>query len=156
VLSEAGVPPQRLELEITESLLVQDLRSAARRLAELDELGFLIALDDFGTGYSSLSYLHSLPLHALKIDRQFVSDLRDGRSGTITRTIVSMAHHLGIIAIAEGVETEAQRDVLSQAGCDVVQGFLYAPPLPTAAFERLVERRTRPDGAQVPVAAGTP
>ncbi|MFZ4432735.1 MAG: putative bifunctional diguanylate cyclase/phosphodiesterase [Microthrixaceae bacterium] len=156
VLSEAGVPPQRLELEITESLLVQDLRSAARRLAELDELGFLIALDDFGTGYSSLSYLHSLPLHALKIDRQFVSDLRDGRSGTITRTIVSMAHHLGIIAIAEGVETEAQRDVLAQAGCDVVQGFLYAPPLPTAAFERLVERRTRPDGAQVPVAAGTP
>jgi EAL domain-containing protein (putative c-di-GMP-specific phosphodiesterase class I) len=67
-----------------------------------------------------------------------------------------MAHHLGIIAIAEGVETEAQRDVLAQAGCDVVQGFLYAPPLPTAAFERLVERGAHANGSQVPVAAGTP
>jgi len=136
VLNEAGVPAQRIELEITESLLVQDLRAAARRLSELDQLGFLIALDDFGTGYSSLSYLHSLPLHALKIDRQFVNDLRDGRSGTITRTIISMAHNLGIIAVAEGVETEAQREFLADAGCDVVQGFLYAPPLPAAAFER--------------------
>ncbi len=136
VLAEAGVPPERIELEITESLLVQDLRAAARRLAELDQLGFLIALDDFGTGYSSLSYLHSLPLHALKIDRQFVNDLRDGRSGTITRTIVSMAHNLGILAVAEGVETEAQRAFLVDAGCDLVQGFLHAPPLPRGAFER--------------------
>ena len=153
VLAEVGVPAQRIELEITESLLVQDLGAAARRLAELDQLGFLIALDDFGTGYSSLSYLHSLPLHALKIDRQFVNDLRDGRSGTITRTIVSMAHNLGILAVAEGVETEAQRDFLLDAGCDLVQGFLHAPPLPRAAFERRL-RDERSERAQPGVVAG--
>ena len=153
VLADAGVSAHRIELEITESLLVQDLQAAARRLHDLDQLGFLIALDDFGTGYSSLSYLHSLPLHALKIDRRFVGDLQDGRSGTITRTILAMAHNLGIIAVAEGVETEAQRDFLSRAGCDIVQGFLFAPPLPRAAFERHLADHAA--GAQLPLVAGT-
>ena len=137
-LADAGVSPAQLELEITESLLVQDLTAAAARLEELDELGFLISLDDFGTGYSSLSYLHSLPFHTLKIDRRFVGDLRDGRSGTITRAILTLAHNLGIVAVAEGVETEVQRRFLFEAGCDLVQGFLFAPPLPRPAFERFL------------------
>ncbi|MFZ4516991.1 MAG: putative bifunctional diguanylate cyclase/phosphodiesterase [Microthrixaceae bacterium] len=137
-LDDAGITADRLELEITESLLVQDLRAAAGRLEELDDLGFLIALDDFGTGYSSLSYLHSLPLHTLKIDRKFVGDLRDGRSGSITRAILTLAHNLGIVAVAEGVETDDQRDFLTEAGCDLVQGFLFAPPLPRPAFERFL------------------
>jgi diguanylate cyclase (GGDEF)-like protein/PAS domain S-box-containing protein len=147
-LDAAGVPPDRLELEITESLLVQDLAGAAARLEELDELGFLIALDDFGTGYSSLSYLHSLPLHTLKIDRRFVGDVGDGRSGTITRAILTLAHNLGIVAVAEGVETERQREFLATAGCDLVQGFLFAPPLPRPAFEQFLrERRRQPPAA---------
>jgi diguanylate cyclase (GGDEF)-like protein/PAS domain S-box-containing protein len=151
-LSDAGVSPAQIELEITESLLVQDLAAAASRLRELDELGFLIALDDFGTGYSSLSYLHSLPFHTLKIDRRFVGDLRDGRSGTITRAILTLAHNLGIVAVGEGVETEVQRSFLSDAGCDLVQGFLYAPPLPRPAFERfLLERRAATPVVEYPL-----
>lgn len=141
-LSNEGVSPAQIELEITESLLVQDLRAAAARLEELDDLGFLIALDDFGTGYSSLSYLHTLPFHTLKIDRRFVGDLRDDRSGTITRAILTLAHNLGIVAVAEGVETEGQRHFLSEAGCDLVQGFLYAPPLPRVAFERFLSEHS--------------
>ena len=137
-LADEGVSPSQLELEITESLLVEDLRAAAARLELLDDLGFLIALDDFGTGYSSLSYLHTLPFHTLKIDRRFVGDLRDDRSGTITRAILTLAHNLGIVAVAEGVETDGQRSFLSEAGCDLVQGFFYAPPMPRVAFERFL------------------
>ena len=141
-LDRADVSPSQIELEITETLLMEDLTTSALRLEALDELGFLVALDDFGTGYSSLSYLHTLPLHTLKIDRRFVGDLRDGRSSTITRAILSLARNLGIVAVAEGVETEEQRRFLTDAGCDQVQGFLIAPPLPKAAFERfLAERR---------------
>ncbi|MFM7070046.1 MAG: putative bifunctional diguanylate cyclase/phosphodiesterase [Actinomycetes bacterium] len=150
-LSNFDVPPAQIELEITETLLMEDLTTSARRLEALDELGFLVALDDFGTGYSSLSYLHTLPLHTLKIDRRFVGDLRDGRSSTITRAILSLAHNLGIVAVAEGVETEEQRRFLAEAGCDQVQGFLIAPPLPKPAFERFLEER-RP---LVSVAAGS-
>lgn len=150
-LADAGVSPAQMELEITESLLVQDLRAAATRLEQLDDLGFLIALDDFGTGYSSLSYLHTLPFHTLKIDRRFVGDLRDDRSGTITRAILTLAHNLGIVAVAEGVETDGQRRFLSEAGCDLVQGFLYAPPLPRVAFERfLAEHGESSAGALTP------
>lgn len=137
-VAEVGLDPHRLELEITEALLVDDLRSAAERLRQLDSWGVRVAIDDFGTGYSSLSYLHSLPLHTLKIDRRFVGDLHDERSGTITRTIVSLAHNLGVAAVAEGVETELQRRLLTEAGCDSAQGFLIAPPLPGNAFRRFL------------------
>lgn len=137
-LDNAGVSPQRVEFEITETLLMDDLDATAERLRGLDERGFLVALDDFGTGYSSLSYLHSLPLHTLKIDRCFVGDLHDGRSETITRAILSLARSLGIVAVGEGVETEHQRHFLVDAGCDLVQGYYYAPPLPRPAFERFL------------------
>ena len=134
-LKNAGVSPTQIELEITETLLMNDIETTASRLTSLDKLGFLVALDDFGTGYSSLSYLHSLPLHTLKVDRCFVGDLHDGRSETITRAILSLAHGLGIVAVGEGVETEEQRRFLLDAGCDLVQGYFFAPPLPRTAFE---------------------
>lgn len=137
-LRNAGVSPQQIELEITETLLMSDVESAARHLRDLDALGFLVALDDFGTGYSSLSYLHTLPLHTLKVDRTFVGDLQDGRSEMITRSILALAQSLGIISVGEGVETAEQRRFLRDAGCDLVQGFLFAPPLPRAAFERFL------------------
>lgn len=137
-LRNAGVSPQQVELEITETLLMSDVESAARHLRDLDALGFLVALDDFGTGYSSLSYLHTLPLHTLKVDRTFVGDLQDGRSEMITRSILALAQSLGIISVGEGVETAEQRRFLRDAGCDLVQGFLFAPPLPRAAFERFL------------------
>jgi diguanylate cyclase (GGDEF)-like protein len=140
-LKDADVSPAQIELEITETLLMNDLETTANRLTALDELGFLVALDDFGTGYSSLSYLHSLPLHTLKVDRCFVGDLRDGRSETITRAILSLAHGLGIIAVGEGVETDEQRQWLTEAGCDLVQGFYFAPPLPRPAFETYLRER---------------
>jgi EAL domain-containing protein (putative c-di-GMP-specific phosphodiesterase class I) len=146
-IAETALDPHRLELEITEALLVEDLRSAADRLRQLDSWGVRVAIDDFGTGYSSLSYLHSLPLHTLKIDRRFVGDLHDERSGTITRTIVSLAHNLGVTAVAEGVETELQRRLLTEAGCDSAQGFLIAPPLPGTAFRRFLSEL--PDGLAV-------
>jgi diguanylate cyclase (GGDEF)-like protein len=146
-IAETALDPHRLELEITEALLVEDLRSAADRLRQLDSWGVRVAIDDFGTGYSSLSYLHSLPLHTLKIDRRFVGDLHDERSGTITRTIVALAHNLGVTAVAEGVETELQRRLLTEAGCDSAQGFLIAPPLPATAFRRFLSEL--PDGLVV-------
>jgi diguanylate cyclase (GGDEF)-like protein/PAS domain S-box-containing protein len=141
-LKDADVSPSQVELEITETLLMNDLETTATRLTELDELGFLVALDDFGTGYSSLSYLHSLPLHTLKVDRCFVGDLRDGRSETITRAILSLAHGLGISSVGEGVETDEQRTFLIDAGCDLVQGYFYSPPLPRPAFETFLREHS--------------
>jgi diguanylate cyclase (GGDEF)-like protein/PAS domain S-box-containing protein len=155
-LANAGVSPSQLELEITETLLMRDLETTAQRLTALDELGFLVALDDFGTGYSSLSYLHSLPLHTLKVDRCFVGDLRDGRSETITRSILSLAHGLGIIAVGEGVETEEQRAFLIDAGCDLVQGFFFAPPLPRPAFEQFLLDHSQPGSAGARARATNP
>ena len=137
-LANAGVSPSRLELEITETLLMRDMETTATRLTQLDQLGFLVALDDFGTGYSSLSYLHTLPLHTLKVDRCFVGELGNGRSETITRAILSLAQGLGIGTVGEGVETDQQRSFLVDAGCDLVQGFFYAPPLPRPAFEKFL------------------
>jgi diguanylate cyclase (GGDEF)-like protein/PAS domain S-box-containing protein len=156
-LGNAGVSPSQLELEITETLLMTDLDTTADRLRSLHDLGFLVALDDFGTGYSSLSYLHSLPLHTLKVDRCFVGDLRDGRSETITRSILALARGLGIIAVGEGVETEEQRAFLVDAGCDLVQGFFFAPPLPRPAFERFLREHdtAAPTGGSAGAAAGT-
>ncbi|MEZ5309244.1 MAG: EAL domain-containing protein [Microthrixaceae bacterium] len=140
-LENAGVSPEQIELELTESLLMRDMDATATRLRTLDELGFYVALDDFGTGYSSLSYLHSLPLHTLKVDRRFVHDLGNGRSETITKAILSLAQGLEIDTVAEGVETDVQRDFLIREGCDMVQGFFYSPPMPKATFERFLARQ---------------
>ena len=151
VLHSTGTDPSRLELEITESLLVDDLGAAARRLHQLEDLGLRTAIDDFGTGYSSLSYLHELPLHTLKIDRSFLGELTgvddDRRSGAITRTIISLARNLGVTAVAEGVENNHQLSFLNESGCQRAQGYLFAPALPAEPFARFMQAQFSPTAA---------
>ncbi|HMX11898.1 MAG TPA: bifunctional diguanylate cyclase/phosphodiesterase, partial [Burkholderiaceae bacterium] len=135
MLQDCGDLARQLELEITESLLMQGQAQVQQRLEALTRLGPTLALDDFGTGYSNLGYLKRLPLAKLKIDRSFVVDL-PGRSEdeALVRAIVSMAHDLGLQVLAEGVETAAQRDFLTQLGCDQIQGWLVAPSLTPEAL----------------------
>jgi diguanylate cyclase (GGDEF)-like protein/PAS domain S-box-containing protein len=148
VLREAGVAPQWLELELTESILIQDAQDAMRRLQALSELGVQLAIDDFGTGYSSLAYLKRVPVGRLKIDRAFVSGLpADESDAAIVQAIVHLGRALRLQIIAEGVETEAQRRFLQSIGCDQFQGYLFAPALDATAFEvRLGRAPTAPGG----------
>jgi EAL domain-containing protein (putative c-di-GMP-specific phosphodiesterase class I) len=135
VLREFEFPPALLELELTESILIQDAAEVARRLESLARLGVRLAIDDFGTGYSSLAYLKQLPLHRLKIDRSFITDLPgDESNAAIVIAIVNMARALGLRVIAEGVETTAQRDFLQRAECHEFQGYLCAPAVPAGEF----------------------
>ena len=137
VLAVSGMPAQLLELELTESILVNDADEALRRLQALSALGVRLSIDDFGTGYSSLAYLKRFPIDKLKIDRSFVQGLPgDERDAGIVRAILQMAGALGMKVIAEGVETEAQRAFLQDAGCDSFQGFLFAPALDALSFEQ--------------------
>jgi EAL domain-containing protein (putative c-di-GMP-specific phosphodiesterase class I) len=125
VLLETGLSPSRLELEITESVLIDDFSRAQSILRRLKALGVNIAMDDFGTGYSSLSYLRSFPFDKIKIDRSFVSDLEtNNNSAAIIRAVITLSRTLKLPVMAEGVETEAQRLILSQEGCDQIQGHL--------------------------------
>jgi predicted signal transduction protein with EAL and GGDEF domain len=146
VLAVSGLPPALLELELTESILVHDADDALQRLHALKRLGVRLSIDDFGTGYSSLAYLKKFPIGKLKIDRSFVRGLpRDDSDAGIVRAILQMARALGMKVIAEGVETEAQRAFLHDAGCDEFQGFLYAPALDALSFEqRLPASEARP------------
>ncbi|GGC96489.1 sensor domain-containing protein [Undibacterium terreum] len=135
-LQEAGLAPDRIELELTESILVRDANEALRVLESLAKLGVKMAIDDFGTGYSSLSYLKRFPISKLKIDRSFVQHLPDDESDVaIVTAIASLGHALKLKVIAEGVETEEQRAFLQTLGCDELQGFLYSPALTPAEFE---------------------
>ena len=137
VLAVSGLPPQLLELELTESILVHDADEALNRLHALARLGVRMSIDDFGTGYSSLAYLKRFPIDKLKIDRSFISGLpADDRDAGIVRAILQMARALGMKVIAEGVESEAQRNFLHDAGCDEYQGFLFAPALDALSFEQ--------------------
>lgn len=135
LLEEAGIPGTCLELEITESSLVSKERHALDRIKEIRDLGLTLSVDDFGTGYSSLSYLKSLPVDKLKIDRSFIAD-DDPRDSAIVRAVVEMGQSLGFAVVAEGIETEAQRQMLLELGCTMGQGFLFARP---AGVERLEE-----------------
>jgi EAL domain-containing protein (putative c-di-GMP-specific phosphodiesterase class I) len=117
-------------LELTESLIVEDSAFTSAMLLKLRELGIQVQIDDFGTGYSSLGYLHSLPIDTLKIDRTFISQLGIAGSGVeIVRTILALAHSLGMNVIAEGVETNDQLSILKTLDCEFVQGFLFAKPV---------------------------
>ena len=139
VLREGGLAPQWLELELTESILIQDAADAMLRLQALAQLGVKLAIDDFGTGYSSLAYLKRFPIGRLKIDRSFVSGLPLEQSDVaIVQAIIHMGRALRLQTVAEGVETEAQRRFLQDAGCDLFQGYLYAPALDAQAFEARV------------------
>lgn len=132
-LGESGLAAEYLEVEITESLLAQDLENTLDVLNHLHDLGVQIAVDDFGTGYSSLAYLKRFPLHKLKLDQSFVRDLeQDADDRAIASGVVNLGHSLGLVVIAEGVETPAQLDILRRLGCDEIQGYLYSRPLPPA------------------------
>ncbi|MDP2244391.1 EAL domain-containing protein [Pseudomonas sp.] len=135
ILEDNGVAPACLELELTESILMQDVGSALRTLNDLKSLGLCIAIDDFGTGYSSLNYLKQFPIDVLKIDRSFVDGLPQGeQDAQIARAIIAMAHSLNLSVIAEGVETQAQLDFLRTHDCDEVQGYLLGRPMPAHQF----------------------
>lgn len=134
ILLETGLPPGDLELEITESMMM-NMEHASKTLQDLKHLGCKIAIDDFGTGYSSLNYLKHLPIHRLKIDQSFIRDLAENeQDDTIVSTIISMAQHLQLDVIAEGVETPEQMDILRKKQCTHVQGYLYSPPLAPENF----------------------
>ena len=140
-LQSSGTNPQRLRLELTESLLIDNVQSVIEKMFILKAKGVSFSLDDFGTGYSSLSYLKRMPLDELKIDRSFVRDiLNDYHDASIAKTIIALAQSLGLNVIAEGVEIEAQRDFLTAAGCHAYQGFLFSRPLPLADFERFTHQ----------------
>ena len=135
-IRRTGIPPQRLKLELTESLLADGMEITLTKMGTLKELGVTLALDDFGTGYSALSLLKLLPLDQLKIDRAFVADvLNDPSDAAISRTIITLAHSLNLEVMAEGVETEAQRDFFIAEGCEHFQGDLFSKPLPIRKLE---------------------
>jgi len=145
LLAEAGVPPQRLTLELTESAMVGDVDRPLPALHRLHELGVRLSVDDFGTGYSSLSYLRRLPVDEVKIDKSFVLGMAtDSGDLAIVRAIVDLSRHLGLAVVAEGVETEMTRTLLVGMSCDVAQGFLFARPLPRERIEAWMEARTVP------------
>ena len=141
VLEQTGANPRRLKLELTESLLVDDVEGVIEKMAALKARGVGFSLDDFGTGYSSLTYLKRLPLDQLKIDQSFVRDvLTDVNDAAIARTIVALGQSLGLAVIAEGVESAAQRDYLARHGCAAYQGYFFGRPLPLAEFELLLDQ----------------
>ena len=141
VLSSTGANPHRLKLELTESLLVTDVEDAIIKMGALKAQGVGFSLDDFGTGYSSLSYLKRFPLDQLKIDQDFVRNiLTDTNDAAIAKMIIALAENLGLMVIAEGVETEAQRDFLARQGCHAYQGYLFSSPLAQEEFEAFVKR----------------
>ena len=129
-----------LHVELTESAVMHEPQSALAKLAALKALGLTLSIDDFGTGYSSLSTLKQFPIDLLKIDRSFVRDLPDDESdASIVDAILAMAHALGLRVVAEGVETEAQRQFLAQRKCGLMQGYLFSRPLPAEDFMRQIE-----------------
>lgn len=139
LLAQTGAPPEHLILEVTESLLIENLDDTIARMTELVHMGVRFSIDDFGTGYSSLAYLKKLPLFELKIDKSFVQDTPDDPNDTaIVESILSVARHLKLRVVAEGVETRAQADFLVASQCDCLQGYLFGRPEP---LEPWVERR---------------
>jgi EAL domain-containing protein (putative c-di-GMP-specific phosphodiesterase class I) len=138
-LQRTRLDPSLLEIELTESMLMQSVDVTLETLHKLRDMGVRLAIDDFGTGYSSLSYLKRFPLHTLKIDRSFVTDLpRDAEDVAITKAIIAMAHSLRLAVVAEGVETPEQLAFLQQHGCDEVQGYLFSHPVSADDFGALL------------------
>jgi diguanylate cyclase (GGDEF)-like protein/PAS domain S-box-containing protein len=140
LLEQTGANPKRLKLELTESLLIQNLDDVISKMHELKRQGIIFSLDDFGTGYSSLAYLKRLPIDQLKIDQSFVHDaLNSFNDAAIVKTVVALGQTFGLEVIAEGVETQEQREFLANISCLLYQGYLYSRPLPVAEFEALVQ-----------------
>jgi len=149
VVAQTGVAASQVVLEMTEGVLVDDPEEIQIRMEALRALGVSLALDDFGTGYSSLSYLQKFPFQRLKIDRAFVQPLGTaGNAGAIIHSIVTLGHALGMVVLAEGVETDQQRVLLRLAGCDEMQGYLFAKPRPAEAIDKIVARYAADRGAR--------
>ncbi|MFT4978742.1 MAG: EAL domain-containing protein (putative c-di-GMP-specific phosphodiesterase class I), partial [Myxococcota bacterium] len=131
VLEETGFPAKQLELEVTESMVIDNIDSAIQTMRHIREMGIEIAIDDFGTGQSSLSYLHRFPINSLKIDRAFIRDLSgEQEDSPIADMVIALGRALKLRVVAEGVETTEQLSYLCQAGCDELQGYLISRPLP--------------------------
>jgi len=146
ILEDTRLDPSKLEMELTESMVMHNVDAAIAILQGLKQLGVGLSLDDFGTGYSSLSYLKDLPIDTLKIDRSFVRDIgagEDADDGVLAQAIISLGHALQLKVIAEGVETDAQMRFLRRNGCDEVQGFFYGEPVSPDAHARLLEKARR-------------
>lgn len=144
ILEETGCRPEWLELEVTEGFIMSETHASIDALRGLRDMGIQLAIDDFGTGYSSLSYLKKLPINRLKIDRSFVRDLaEDNDDAAIVKAIISLGKSLQLAIIAEGVETVFQENFLRELGCEMGQGYLYSPPIPTGQIESLVNRHNK-------------
>ena len=138
-ITEHGLAPDQLELELTERMLMSDVELTVARMTQLRKLGVRIAMDDFGSGNSSLGYLVRLPIDTIKIDRAFVQDVDESEpADRVIQAIVSMARGIGLEIVAEGIETEPQRSRVIELGCDRLQGFLLGRPVPAAEIEQLV------------------
>jgi diguanylate cyclase (GGDEF)-like protein len=145
IIGQTGLDPSCLELELTETSIMENTESAVELLTEIRKLGVTVAIDDFGTGYSSLSYLKRLPIDTVKLDRSFVKGATTDRDdAALVMAIVTLAHNLELRVIAEGVETEEQAMFLRQLRCDEAQGFLFGKPMPAEVFERFHQRRSKP------------
>jgi diguanylate cyclase (GGDEF)-like protein/PAS domain S-box-containing protein len=144
IIRESGLPPESLKLEVTESSVIQNPEVCIAKMRSLRAKGVTFSIDDFGTGYSSLSYLKRFPIDTLKIDRSFISDAMNNKGDQeIIKTIIAMAHNLNIDAVAEGVETQEQKDFLASYGCSSMQGFFFAHPVPVEKFKDLLENQRR-------------
>jgi EAL domain-containing protein (putative c-di-GMP-specific phosphodiesterase class I) len=138
-IMDSGIAPALLEVEITETVIMEDVQRSIKTLERLKETGVTISVDDFGTGYSSLSYLKMFPIDLLKIDRSFVTGLPDDRNDmAVVEAIIAMGHALGMSVLAEGVETSEQFDFLARKGCDFMQGYYFARPVPFDVLEKML------------------
>lgn len=141
-VERSGISPQRLKLELTESMLVNNIDDIIAKMQALKAHGIGFSLDDFGTGYSSLAYLRRMPLDQLKIDQAFVRDLQsNAKDQAIARTVIDLGQNLQLAVIAEGVETADQRDTLAAMGCPAFQGYLYGKPMPEEALRAFAQAR---------------
>jgi EAL domain-containing protein (putative c-di-GMP-specific phosphodiesterase class I) len=142
IIQESGLEPSSLDLEITESVAMEDAPATAVRLEELHALGVQVIIDDFGTGYSSLSRLESFPVDYIKIDRSFVGRLEEKTGAAVlVKAMIDLSHALGIEVIAEGVETAGQLERLREMGCDLAQGYYFSRPQPSEAIQVLLEKQ---------------
>lgn len=138
IITGAGIRPERIELELTESIFMDNPEHTLKILHELQQLGIKLSLDDFGTGYSSLSYLQNIPLHTLKLDKTFINNIvNDFKKQMIFKSVVVIAHNLNLKVVTEGVETEDEMRIIREHNCDGVQGYIYSPPVTAAKFAQL-------------------
>ena len=139
ILDQTKLPPQHLDLEITETTIMVDIQQAVTLLNQLNAMDITISIDDFGTGYSSLNYLKQFPISTLKIDRSFLSNINEEQANTgIVIAIIALAHSLNLRVVAEGVETPEQLNFLRKHNCDEIQGYIFSKPIPAEQFQRLL------------------